>query len=455
MHGANASGRPFTGDYAGHPAVRDAARVRLRDAAGRRRRATTACALIDCRITNAVKCLPPGNKPTPAEVRDVQRLPRGRPARRCPTAARSWRSAASRTTRRCARSGCARPRFPFAHGAAHRAATAARLLVDSYHCSRYNTNTRRLTPAMFRRGVRPRSPRISPAAAVRDGHAALEGHDAVDRPTPQPAPPFDARELLASLPHRPGVYRMFDAAGETLYVGKARDLKKRVSSYFQKTGARDAHRARWSRRSRASRRRSRARRARRCCSRTTSSRRTSRATTSCSATTRATRTSASPATRSRSCASIAARSTAATATSGRFPSAGAVREGIALLQKVFQLRTCENTVFANRSRPCMLHQIQRCTAPCVGLIGEAEYREDVEGADAVPAGQGGRSADAAAGADGGGGGGARVRARGAPPRQDRAPAAAAVAAVRRERDRRRHRRRRGGGRAAAWSRSTS
>ncbi|MGD8339456.1 MAG: uracil-DNA glycosylase [Gammaproteobacteria bacterium] len=146
LHGANATGRPFTGDYAGILLYQSLY------AAGLASSPVSASASDDlvldsARITNAVKCLPPANKPTTREADTCQRFLE-QEIRELPEAAviLALGTIAHRSVIRCA--GGKLSEYRFAHGAVHRL-TGGRQLVDSYHCSRYNTQTGRLTAAMF------------------------------------------------------------------------------------------------------------------------------------------------------------------------------------------------------------------------------------------------------------------------------------------------------------------
>jgi len=150
FHGANATGRPFTGDYAGvllyetlhHFGWASAPVSSSRD---------DGLVLTGARITNAVKCVPPENKPTPAEIATCNGFLRaelsGLPATTVVLALGAIAHGAVLRSQGLKASAC-----KFAHGAEHRL-PGGRVLIDSYHCSRYNTNTRRLTEEMFREVV--------------------------------------------------------------------------------------------------------------------------------------------------------------------------------------------------------------------------------------------------------------------------------------------------------------
>jgi uracil-DNA glycosylase family 4 len=148
LRGANRTGRPFTGDYAGE--LLYATLIRFGFAAGAYdRRPDDGLTLVDCAIVNAVRCVPPQNKPTPMEIgacrtyltRSIEALGRVQVALALGRVAHESLLKAV---------GARLAEFPFAHGARHALKAGGPVLFDSYHCSRYNTNTGRLTESMFR-----------------------------------------------------------------------------------------------------------------------------------------------------------------------------------------------------------------------------------------------------------------------------------------------------------------
>jgi excinuclease ABC subunit C len=195
-----------------------------------------------------------------------------------------------------------------------------------------------------------------------------------------PEQKFDAKAFVEALPGRPGVYRMLDAQGTILYVGKARNLKSRVSSYFQASNVQPKVQA-------------------------LVAKTANMEVTITNSDTEALLLEFNLIKTHRPRFNVVLRDDksfpylhlethhdfprlnfyrGSRKEPGRFfgpyPSAGAVRETLQQLQKLFRLRNCDDLYFANRSRPCLQYQIQRCTAPCVGLIAKEDYARDVDAA---------------------------------------------------------------------------
>ena len=190
-------------------------------------------------------------------------------------------------------------------------------------------------------------------------------------------PQFDAKIFVERLPNKPGVYRMLDAQGEIIYVGKARNLKNRVGSYFQASNVQPKVQA-------------------------LVAKTANMEVTITNSETEALLLEFNLIKRHRPRFNVVLRDDksfpylhlesahefprlafyrGSRREPGRYfgpyPSAGAVRETLQQLQKLFRIRNCEDSYFANRSRPCLQYQIQRCTAPCVGLISAQSYARDV------------------------------------------------------------------------------
>lgn len=189
---------------------------------------------------------------------------------------------------------------------------------------------------------------------------------------------FDARHFLAHCSRAPGVYRMLAADGAVLYVGKARDLKARLSSYFQKNVAGAKTRALVSRIADVE---------------ITVTHSEAEALLLEQALIKELRPPYNILLRDDKSYPYIKLTTADTFPRiafhrgsrrrgaryfGPYPGSGAVRETLGLMERVFRLRNCTDSYFRNRTRPCLQYQIQRCTAPCVGLVSEQRYREQVD-----------------------------------------------------------------------------
>ncbi|HEU4671118.1 MAG TPA: excinuclease ABC subunit UvrC [Dyella sp.] len=211
-------------------------------------------------------------------------------------------------------------------------------------------------------------------------------------------PAFDGKAFVRNLSTSPGVYRYFDADGELLYVGKAANLKKRVGSYFLKPRMEPRIASMISQIARCE---------------TTVTRTAGEALLLESQLIKSLKPRYNIMLRDDKSYPYVYLSggedyprlafhRGARNLPGRFfgpyPSAFAVRESLSLMQKLFKVRQCEDSYFRNRSRPCLQHQIGRCTAPCVGLIGIEDYRDDVRHAEMFLEGRSSAVIDELAGA---------------------------------------------------------
>jgi uracil-DNA glycosylase len=168
LHGANRTGRPFTGDHAGLLLYRTLHRFGFASAP-ESLSAADGLRLIGCRITNAVRCLPPQNKPTGAEVRTCNPFLRAELAA-LPASAAVLALGSVAHSAVLAAAGLRQSDMRFQHGARHALPNAC-ALFDCYHCSRYNTQTRRLTEPMFIEVIAAIS-RFIEETAGRDGAGA-------------------------------------------------------------------------------------------------------------------------------------------------------------------------------------------------------------------------------------------------------------------------------------------